>query len=68
MATGKVKWFNSLKGFGFITDESQDTDLFVHWSEIKTDGHFKLKARQSVKFDIYECHDGSLHAINVVSQ
>ena len=47
---GTVKWFNYSKGFGFITPESSDKDLFVHMSEIKMDGFKTLKDGQSVEF------------------
>ena len=47
---GTVKWFNDSKGFGFITPESSDKDLFVHMSEIKMDGFKTLKDGQSVEF------------------
>ena len=47
---GTVKWFNDSKGFGFITPDSSDKDLFVHMSEIKMDGFKTLKDGQSVEF------------------
>ena len=47
---GTVKWFNDSKGFGFITPESSDKDLFVHMSEIKMDGFKTLKDGQNVEF------------------
>lgn len=50
MSTGKVKWFNAEKGFGFITAED-GTDIFVHYSSIQTDGFRTLEEGQSVSFD-----------------
>lgn len=50
MSTGKVKWFNSSKGFGFITPDDGGADLFVHHTEIKTSGYASLDEDQSVEF------------------
>lgn len=52
MATGKVKWFNSEKGFGFITQDGGGPDLFVHFSAIKGDGFKTLEENQKVEFEI----------------
>jgi CspA family cold shock protein len=49
MAEGKVKWFNADKGFGFIEHEGGD-DLFVHFSEIQSDGFKSLDEGQAVSF------------------
>jgi cold shock protein len=51
MANGTVKWFNEKKGFGFITEES-GTDVFVHFSAIKTDGFRTLEEGERVTFDM----------------
>ena len=48
--TGTVKWFNASKGYGFITPDEGEKDLFVHMSEIKTDGDKTLKDGQSVDY------------------
>ncbi|MCA1030460.1 cold-shock protein [Bacillus timonensis] len=63
MATGKVKWFNSEKGFGFIEREDGD-DLFVHFSAIQGEGYKSLDEGQQVSFDIEEGQRGP-QAVNV---
>jgi CspA family cold shock protein len=64
MATGKVKWFNNAKGYGFILAHTGGEDLFVHYSSIQMDGYKTLKAGQSVEFDIQQGPKG-LHAVNI---
>ncbi|MEY3856156.1 MAG: hypothetical protein RL166_289 [Actinomycetota bacterium] len=51
MAQGTVKWFNSEKGFGFITQDG-GADVFVHFSAIGGDGYKELKENQRVEFDV----------------
>ena len=51
MTTGTVKWFNSEKGFGFISREGGD-DVFVHFSAIQGDGYRSLEEGQRVEFDV----------------
>jgi CspA family cold shock protein len=53
MPTGKVKWFNESKGFGFIEQESGE-DVFVHYSSIKGDGFKTLTEGQAVEFELTE--------------
>ncbi len=55
MATGKVKWFNDQKGFGFITSEQGGKDIFVHHSVIEGQGFRTLQDGESVD---YEAEDG----------
>lgn len=64
MATGKVKWFNNAKGFGFIREDGRDEDIFAHYSTISMDGYRTLKAGQDVEFDLSEGPKG-LHAVNI---
>jgi CspA family cold shock protein len=51
---GKVKWFDSKKGYGFITREDGQGDVFVHWSEIKTEGFKTLVQGEEVEFSLKE--------------
>ena len=64
MLSGKVKWFNNAKGYGFILADGQDTDLFAHYSAIKMDGYKTLKAGQPVNFEIIQGPKG-LHAVDI---
>ncbi len=52
MATGTVKWFNADKGFGFIAPDDGGNDLFVHHSEIRTEGYASLDEGQKVEFSV----------------
>lgn len=65
MASGKVKWFNNAKGYGFINEEGKSDDLFAHYSAIVMDGYKTLKAGQSVEFEIIQGPKG-LHAIKIM--
>ena len=64
MTTGKVKWFNNAKGYGFILRDGSEEDLFAHFSSIQMDGYRTLKAGQSVEFDVADGPKG-LCAINI---
>jgi len=53
MATGTVKWFNSEKGYGFISQDGGGPDVFVHFSAITgTTGYRSLEDNQQVEFDV----------------
>jgi CspA family cold shock protein len=54
MATGKVKWFDATKGFGFITPEDGSKDVFAHHTAIAGDGFKTLSENQEVTFDVVE--------------
>jgi CspA family cold shock protein len=58
MATGKVKWFNAEKGFGFIAVEGGGPDVFVHYSAIQSDGYRTLEEDQAVEFEITQGQKG----------
>lgn len=63
METGTVKWFNSSKGYGFITREEGD-DVFVHFKAIQGDGYKSLDEGDRVEFEVEESAKG-LQASNV---
>lgn len=63
MASGRVKWFDNKKGFGFISNEA-GTDVFVHYSAIQTPGFKTLKEGEPVEFEEVE-GDKGLKAQNV---
>ncbi len=58
MSIGTVKWFNSSKGFGFINPDDGGDDLFVHHTEIKTNGYASLDEGQNVDFEIGQGKNG----------
>jgi len=65
MAKGTVKWFNADKGFGFIAPDDGGDDLFVHHSEIRTNGYASLNEGQKVEFQVGQGRKGPC-ATNVV--
>jgi CspA family cold shock protein len=65
MPEGKVKWFNTRKGYGFIS-ASEGPDIFVHYSNITGDGYRSLSEGDTVSFDIVEGEKG-LRAENVIA-
>ena len=64
MPTGKVKWFDSKKGYGFITDDETNKDIFLHVSSLEESKLRVLKEEQKIKFDIKE-EKNKLQAINI---
>ena len=58
MASGTVKWFNSEKGYGFITVDGGGADVFVHWSAITMDGYRALDEGQRVEFEVGQGQKG----------
>lgn len=54
MATGTVKWFNSEKGFGFVTPDDGSRDVFVHYRAIEGTGRRDLEENQRVEFEVEE--------------
>ena len=64
MPSGTVKWFNSKKGYGFITDDETQKDIFLHVSELESSKLRVLKEEQKIVYDIKEDKD-KLQAINI---
>jgi cold shock protein len=66
MSSGTVKWFNDAKGFGFITPDSGEVDLFVHHSEIQGSGFKSLAEGAKVEFETARGEKGP-KAVRVVA-
>lgn len=64
MNNGTVKWFDANKGYGFITNAADNSDVFVHFSGIVAEGYKTLNEGQSVVFDLTEGERG-VQAVNV---
>lgn len=64
MSRGTVKWFNAEKGYGFISQENGE-DLFVHFSEIQSDGYRTLEENAEVEFEIAAGSNGKSQATKV---
>jgi cold shock protein len=52
MHTGTVKRFNKIKGYGFITPDDGDNEIFVHFSEVQTAGYKELKEGQRISYEL----------------
>ena len=64
MPLGKVKWFNAQKGYGFITDDESEKDVFLHVSALEKSKLRVLRENQKIQFEIKE-EKGKLKAINL---
>ena len=64
MSSGKIKWFNAKKGYGFVTDDETNKDIFLHVSSLEESKLRVLKEEQKIKFDIKE-EKNKLQAINI---
>ena len=64
MPTGKIKWFNSKKGYGFITEDGTEKDIFLHVSALEESKLKNLKEDQKLEFEIKE-EKNKLQAINL---
>ena len=64
MPSGKVKWFNAKKGYGFITDDESRKDIFLHVSELENSKLRVLKEEQEISYDIKE-EKNKLQAVNI---
>lgn len=64
MKTGKAKWFNNQKGYGFISDE-EGNDVFVHYSSIQMEGRKSLNQNDIVEFEIGNGTTDRTQAVNV---
>ena len=64
MATGKIKWFNPKKGYGFIQDDSGEKDVFVHISALEEAGIDRLTEGDAVSFDL-TTENGREKAVNI---
>ena len=64
MPTGKVKWFNSKKGYGFIKEDESERDIFLHVSALEESKLKSLKEEQQLEFEIKE-ENSKLQAINL---
>ncbi len=64
MPLGKVKWFNVRKGYGFITDDKSEKDVFLHVSALEKSKLRVLRENQKIQFEIKE-EKGKLKAVNL---
>jgi CspA family cold shock protein len=60
MHCGKIKWFNALKGYGFISTPDTPADVFVHFSELQIEGFKTIRGNTRVTFDLLETDKGPI--------
>ena len=65
MPTGTVKWFNSQKGYGFITPDQGGADAFVHISAVERSGLMSLNDGDKVEFELARGNNGKMAAANL---
>jgi CspA family cold shock protein len=65
MATGTVKWFNPVKGYGFITPEDGSKDAFIHISAVERAGLSTLREGQKVEYELVPGRNGKVSAENI---
>ncbi len=65
MSSGTVKWFNSLKGYGFIQPDDGSKDVFVHISAVERAGLSGLQEGQKLRFDLERGQQGKVSAVNL---
>jgi len=65
MSTGTVKFFNSMRGFGFIAPDDGSKDVFVHISAVQRAGLETLSEKQKISFDVEKGNDGKFSATNL---
>lgn len=68
MTTGTVKWFNSIKGFGFIEPTDGSKDAFVHISAVEQAGLQTLREGQKISYDLVPGRNGKASAENLVAR
>ena len=65
MSTGTVKWFNTIKGYGFITPDDGSADVFVHISAVERAGMSSLAEGQRLSYELERGRSGKMAAINL---
>ncbi|GAN55352.1 cold-shock protein [Tanticharoenia sakaeratensis] len=68
MATGKVKWFNAQKGFGFIQPDDNSNDVFVHISSVERAGMSGLNEGQAISYELQRGQNGKMSAANLKAE